>query len=233
MESAYREARSSEQERVSEDLRELFSTAGVLVVDAQGHGIIAAKIASTVHDTFRALMLSELDYRGKTTPDLFERVNLRLARSVTARNALGRSEQKSGQEVATMLYGELRPYGYFRFLNFGHVPPLVFSAEYGKFMEVDRSRMAQFLPLGLQIPEDHPDRERYFSLESREQGTLFCCGRAHLAQSRRHYPALYGWRLRRQRQRGTAKIGSGYAWMLSPAGKGDLQRHTGIRGEKR
>jgi serine phosphatase RsbU (regulator of sigma subunit) len=168
MESAYREARSSEQERVSEDLRELFSTAGVLVVDVQGHGIIAAKIASTVHDTFHALMLSELDYRGKTTPDLFERVNLRLARSVTARNALGRSEQKSGQEVATMLYGELRPYGYFRFLNFGHVPPLVLSAEFGKFMELDRSRMAQFLPLGLQIPEDHPDRERYFSLESRE-----------------------------------------------------------------
>jgi serine phosphatase RsbU (regulator of sigma subunit) len=168
MESAYREARSSEQERVSEDLRELFSTAGVLVVDAQGHGIIAAKIASTVHDTFHALMLSELDYRGKTTPDLFERVNLRLGRSVTARNALGRSEQKNGQEVATMLYGELRPYGHFRFLNFGHVPPLVFSAEYGKFMDVDRSRMAQFLPLGLQIPEDHPDRERYFSLESRE-----------------------------------------------------------------
>src|ERR1700758_2897226 len=32
----YRTARSSEQLRVAEDLRELFSTAGVLVVDAQG-----------------------------------------------------------------------------------------------------------------------------------------------------------------------------------------------------
>jgi len=168
MESAYREARSSEQIRVSEDLRELYSTAGVLLVDAQGHGIIAAKIASTVHDTFHALMLAELDHRGKTTPDLFERINLRLAQSVTARNALGRSEQESAQEIATMLYGELRPYGYFRFLNFGHVPPLVFSAEYRKFMEVDRSRMVQFLPLGLQIPEDHPDRERYLSLDSRD-----------------------------------------------------------------
>lgn len=168
MECAYREAWSSEQVRVSEDLRELFSTAGVLVVDAQGHGIIAAKIASTVHDTFHALMLSELDHRGKTTPGLFERINLRLAQSVTARNALGRSEQESAREIATMLYGELRPYGYFRFLNFGHVPPMVFSAEYHQFMEVDRSRMVQFLPLGLQIPEDHPDRERYLSLESRE-----------------------------------------------------------------
>ena len=169
MESAYREARSSEQVRVAEDLGELCSTAGVLLVDAQGHGIISAKIASTVHDTFHALMLSELDHRGKTTPELFERMNLRLALSVTARNALGRSEQESAQEIATMLYGEVHPYGYFRFVNFGHVPPLVFSAEFRRFMEIDKSRMVQFLPLGLQIPEDHPDRNRYLSLEFRER----------------------------------------------------------------
>ncbi len=168
MESAYREARSSEQVRVAEDLRELYSTAGVLLVDAQGHGVIAAKIASTVHDTFHALMLSELDHRGKTTRELFERINLRLALSVTARNALGRSEKESAQEIATMLYGEVRPYGHFRFVNFGHPPPLVFSAEYRKFMEIDKSRMVQFLPLGLQIAEDNPDRNRYFSLDSRE-----------------------------------------------------------------
>ncbi len=169
MEIEYRDARSSEQVRVAEDLHELYSTAGVLVVDAQGHGIISAKIASTVHDTFHALMLSELDHRGKTTAELFERINLRLALSVTARNALGRSEKESAQEIATMLYGEVRPYGHFRFVNFGHPPPLVFSAEYGKFMEIDKSRMVQFLPLGLQIAEDDPDRNRYFSLESRQR----------------------------------------------------------------
>jgi serine phosphatase RsbU (regulator of sigma subunit) len=165
LESRYRWARSSEQVRVAEDLRELYSTAGVLVVDAQGHGIISAKIASTVHDTFHALMLAELDHRGKTTPDLFERINLRLAYSVTARNALGRSEKEFAQEIATMLYGEVRPYGHFRFVNFGHPPPLVFSAEFRKFMDMDKSHMVQFLPLGLQIPENHPDRNRYLSLE--------------------------------------------------------------------
>jgi serine phosphatase RsbU (regulator of sigma subunit) len=168
MEIEYRDARSSEQVRVAEDLHELYTTAGVLVVDAQGHGIISAKIASTVHDTFQALMLSELDHRGKTTRELFARINLRLAQSVTARNALGRSENEEAQEVATMLYGEVRPYGHFRFVNFGHPPPLVFSAEYRKFMEIDRSRMVQFLPLGLQVSEDHPDRNRYLSLESRQ-----------------------------------------------------------------
>src|SRR5262250_2546450 len=171
METEYRDARSSEQVRVAEDLHELYSTAGVLLVDAQGHGIISAKIASTVHDTFHALMLSELDHRGRTTPELFERINLRLAQSVTARNALGRSEDESAQEIATMLYGEVRPFGYFRFVNFGHVPPLVFSAEYRKFMEIDKSWMVQFLPLGLQIPEDHPDRHVYLSLDFRHRAS--------------------------------------------------------------
>src|SRR6202521_5701697 len=169
LEREYRAARSSEQVRVAEDLRELYSTAGVLLVDAQGHGIISAKIASTVHDTFHALMLSELDHRGKTTAELFQRINLRLALSVTARNPLGRSEQENAQEIATMLYGEVHPFGHFRFVNFGHPPPLVFSAEYRKFMDIDKSRMVQFLPLGLQLAEDDPDRNRYLSLESRER----------------------------------------------------------------
>jgi hypothetical protein len=84
-ETEYRTARSSEQVRAAADLEELYTTAGVLLVDAHGHGIISAKIALTVHDTFHALMLAELDRRGKTTPDLFEKLNLRLAQSVTAR----------------------------------------------------------------------------------------------------------------------------------------------------
>ena len=127
----YRRAKASEQIRIAEDLQELHTTAGVLLVDAQGHGIISAKIASTVHDTFHAFMLSELDRNGKTTPDMFEKINLRLAQSVSARNALGWGKDDSSREIATMLYGEIRPGGHFRFVNFGHPPPLVFSAEFG------------------------------------------------------------------------------------------------------
>jgi len=169
MEVEYRYARSSEQIRAAEALDELHSTAGVLLVDAQGHGVIAAKIASTVHDTFHAFMLSELDHHGRTTPELFENINLRLAQSVTARNALGISEREHAREIATMLYGEVHPYGYFRFVNFGHPPPLVFSAEYRKFVDLDKDRMVQFLPLGLQLPLNHPDRKRYFSMRFRSR----------------------------------------------------------------
>jgi len=169
METEYRFAKSSEQVRVAEDVHDLYSTAGVLVVDAQGHGLISAKIASTVHDTFHALMLTELDRYGKVTPDLLENLNLRLAQSVTARNTLGMSEKERAREIATMLYGEVRPGGHFRFANFGHPPPLVFSAEYRKFMHIDESRMVQFLALGLQIPGDHPDRKKYYSLNFRQK----------------------------------------------------------------
>src|SRR5437660_6755269 len=163
----YRRAKSSEQLRIAENLQELYTTAGVLLVDAQGHGIISAKIASTVHDTFHALMLAELDRNGTTTPDIFEKINLRLAQSVTARNALGLDKNDNSREIATMLYGEIRPGGYIRFVNFGHPPPLVFSAEYERFMEVDKARMVQFLALGLEIPEDNPDRNKYLSMARR------------------------------------------------------------------
>src|SRR5436190_17500548 len=162
-EAEYRRAKSSEQLMVADNLRELYTTAGVLLVDAQGHGVISAKIASTVHDTFHAFMLSELDENGKTTPNFFENINLRLAQSVTARNALGRDPNDSSREIATMLYGEIRPGGHFRFVNFGHPPPLVFSAEYEKFVEIGEARMVQFPALGLVIADDHPAREKYFS----------------------------------------------------------------------
>src|SRR5215467_10689857 len=168
METSYRFAKSTEQVRVAENLSELYSTAGVLVVDAQGHGIISAKIASTVHDTFHALMLTELDRYGRTTPMLLDNINLRLAQSVTARNELGIIEKEDARENATMIYGEVRPGGHFRFANFGHPPPLVFSSQYRKFMNINESRMVQFLALGLQIPTEHPDRRKYYSLDFRK-----------------------------------------------------------------
>jgi serine phosphatase RsbU (regulator of sigma subunit) len=163
----YRKAKSSEQLRIAENLQRLYSMAGVLLVDAQGHGILAAKIASTVHDTFHTAMLGELDLSGEVTPDVFEIINLRLAQSVTARNALGRDTADSSRELATMVYGEIHSDGLFRFVNFGHPPPLVFSAEYGKFMKIEKDRMAQFPALGLEVPEDHPDRSKYVSIERR------------------------------------------------------------------
>jgi len=168
-EAEYRRAKSSEQLMVADNLHELYTTAGVLLVDAQGHGIISAKIASTIHDTFHAFILTELDRYGKTTPKLFGDINVRLAQSVTARNALGRDAHDESREIATMLYGEIRPEGHFRFVNFGSPPPLVFSAEYGRFIPMNTDHLVQFPALGLEIPEDHPDRNKYFSMAVRQR----------------------------------------------------------------
>jgi serine phosphatase RsbU (regulator of sigma subunit) len=169
MATEYRKAKCSEQIGIAESLQQLYAIAGVLLVDAEGHGIISAKIASTVHDTFHAFMLSELDRHGATTPEFFEQINLRLAQSVTARNALGRSPDDGKREIATMLYGEIHPDGHFRFVNFGHPPPLVFCSRSQKFKQIAKDRMAHFPPLGLEIPEDHPDRNKYFSMTFRKK----------------------------------------------------------------
>src|SRR5947207_3259363 len=168
-EAEYRRAKSSEQLMVADNLHELYTTAGVFLVDAQGHGIISAKIASTIHDTFHAFIITELDRYVKTTPELFENINLRLAQSVTARNALGRDAHDRSREIATMLYGEIRPEGHFRFVNFGSPPPSVFSAEFGRFMPMNTDQLVQFPALGLEIPEDHPDRNKYFSAARRQR----------------------------------------------------------------
>jgi serine phosphatase RsbU (regulator of sigma subunit) len=168
-EAEYRRSKSSERLRVADNLQTLYMTAGVLLVDAQGHEIISAKIASTVHDTFHALMLTELDRHGKTTPELFENINLRLAQSVTARNALGLDLNDHSREIATMIYGEICPDGRFRFVNFGSPPPVVFSAEFGCFVPMNTDQLVQFPALGLEIPEDNPDRNKYYSVALRQR----------------------------------------------------------------
>ena len=68
-----------------------------------------------------------------------------------------------------MLHGEVGPGGHFRFVNFGHPPPLVFSAEYPKFKKIEKNHMVQFLALGLEIPAEHPDRKKYNSMNFRQK----------------------------------------------------------------
>ena len=82
---------------------------------------------------------------------------------------MGREPNDGVREIATMLYGEIHPSGHFRFVNFGHPPPLIFCSKSQKFRPIDKDRVAQFPPLGLEIPEDHPDRNKYFSMTFRKK----------------------------------------------------------------
>jgi serine phosphatase RsbU (regulator of sigma subunit) len=73
-----------------------------------------------------------------------------------------------------LLYGEVHPDGTFRFANFGHPPPLVFSAISSQLLKLNEDQMAQFLALGLQLAADHPDRQKYFSLNFRKRKFNAC-----------------------------------------------------------
>src|SRR5713101_1455718 len=84
----------------------------------------------------------------------------------TLRVALFPGMESSPPGVIALEREERRP---FCFVNFGHPPPLLFCSEFGKFLDIDKSRMVQFLPLGLEIPEEHPDRNRYFSMHHRQR----------------------------------------------------------------
>ena len=75
---------------------------------------------------------------------MFERINLRLGESITARNELGVDKNENWRENATMLYGEIRPNGHFRFVDFGHPLPLVFSAEYKKLVDIGKARIVHY-----------------------------------------------------------------------------------------
>jgi len=67
-----------------------------------------------------------------------------------------------------MLYGEVHPYGYFRFVNFGHPPPLVSPPNTASSWTLIKADGA-ISPARLQLAEDDPDRNIYLSLEFRQR----------------------------------------------------------------
>jgi hypothetical protein len=152
------------------------------LVDAQGHGIISAKISSTVHDTFHAFIHRTRRVWKDNAKAI--RKHQSQAGAIRNRNALGRDAHDESREIATMIYGEIRPSGHFRFVNFGSPPPLIFSAEYGCFMPMNTDHLVQFPALGLEIPEDHPDRNRYLSMAKASE--LRRCSGHHVDEPGRH-----------------------------------------------
>jgi len=73
---------------------------------------------------------------GHVTKRLFENINTRLYNSA------------SQKKLVTMLYGEISEDGTFRFLSAGHPPPIVFSNECNRFMEISNDLFTSFPPIG-------------------------------------------------------------------------------------
>jgi len=130
---------------VADRLTECKDRVGVLLADASGHETTDALLTAMLHQAFLTGVLYELETQGHVTAKLFDILNTRFHKS------------SSVSKYLTMIYGEISEDGTFRFISAGHPKPLVFSAEYDCFVEIDPERTRNFLPVGLFRSENDID----------------------------------------------------------------------------
>ncbi len=122
--------------------------AGIALLDVSGHQITDAMMAAMLHQAFLLGALYELDMFGHITRRLFENLNSRLYQS------------SSRDKFTTMIYGEIAQDTTFRFLSAAHPPPVVFSNQHDRFMEVSEDLCTSFPPIGTLPSNDVIDRNR-------------------------------------------------------------------------
>ena len=136
MEARIKLAEEAGRPDIAANLDRCRRTAGVALIDVSGHQATDAMLAAMFHQAFLIGVLYELDLFGHVTQRLFENLNQRFYRTSKV------------DKFITAVYGEISEDATFRFLLAGHPPPIVFSAENNRFMEVDRERCISFPPLG-------------------------------------------------------------------------------------
>lgn len=146
------------QEEMARTLERLKRVGGILVADVAGHDFTDAIRALLLHQVFHTAALYEMDLNGEITARLFEQINTRFFKSRTLRKLAADLQSTS---FVTLLYGEISNSGRFRFISAAHPPPLVFSREYNRFVEISQDRLVSYPPVGLQLSEDSPDARLY------------------------------------------------------------------------
>jgi len=146
---------------VAQNLQRLKRKGGILVGDVAGHGFTDAARALMLNQAFQTAALYEMDLNGEITLRLFEQINTRFLKSATLRNLAADPDASS---FITLIYGEISATGRFRFLSAGHPPPLIFSREFDRFVDICPDRLVGYPPIGLQPSEDHADVGRYVRL---------------------------------------------------------------------
>ena len=151
-------ALSQGREDIVQNLEKLRKTGGILVADVSGHGFTDALRALMLHQAFHTAAIYEMDLNGEISVRLFEQVNTRFLKSRTLRTPV---EDKDATSFITLIYGEIYHTGHFRFVSAGHPPPLVFSREFDRFVEITQDRLVSYPPIGLQPGEDYADVRHY------------------------------------------------------------------------
>lgn len=145
-----RQAVEAKNDAVAAKLAEIRGRLGILVADVSGHKITDALAAAMLHQAFLTGVLYELDRFGEVTTRLFEVLNTRFHRSLSV------------EKYVTMIYGELSPDGTYQFISAGAPSPLVFSAEYDRFVTISSDRLVSFFPLGMFPSEEDIDSSKHF-----------------------------------------------------------------------
>ncbi len=136
------------QSDIAARLNEMKQTAGVLLADVSGHRITDAVLAAMLHQAFLLGAVYELELSGTITTRLFENINNRFYRSSSVRKFL------------TMIYGEIHVSGRFRFISAGHHPPLIFSNEFDRFVDIHPDLLVSYPPIGTMPSKTDPDLSR-------------------------------------------------------------------------
>lgn len=145
-----REATEAGHDAVARKLAEIRNRLGILVADVSGHKITDALAAAMLHQAFLTGVLYELDRFGEVTTRLFEILNTRFQRSLSV------------EKYVTLVYGEISPDGNYKFVSAGAPAPLVYSAEYDRFVTISPDRLVSFFPLGMFPSEDDIDSSKNF-----------------------------------------------------------------------
>jgi hypothetical protein len=158
LDSRIRRALDQGQQGMAKVLQKLRNVGGILVADVAGHNFTDAARAAMLHQAFHTGALYEMDLNGQITLRLFEQINTRFCKSASWRNLAADPDDAA---YVTLIYGEISNTGRFSFMSAGHPPPLVFSREFDRFVEVSSDRLVSYPPVGLQPVEHHVDAKRY------------------------------------------------------------------------
>jgi serine phosphatase RsbU (regulator of sigma subunit) len=145
-----RQATEAGNGAVAAKLAEIRGRLGIMVADVSGHQITDALAAAMLHQAFLTGVLYELDRFGEVTTRLFEILNTRFHRSLAV------------SKYVTLVYGEISPDGNYKFVSAGAPAPLVYSAEYDRFVTISPDRLVSFFPLGMFPSEDDIDSSKSF-----------------------------------------------------------------------
>jgi len=141
-----RQAASEGRMEVVAHLERCKRRAGIAILDVSGHHASDGLLAAMMHQAFLLGSIYELDMFGNITKRLFENLNTRFYHS------------SSLNKFVTMIYGEISEDTTFRFLSAAHPPPVVFSNQHNRFMEVSQDFCTSFPPIGTLPSLDVIDR---------------------------------------------------------------------------